>query len=130
MKVKLHHFAYNIKPNSLELVLELFEQLGCTLFYRKENARWCMIKQKQVQISIQIIETQDQSIPIQKKINTHLAFLSKNPQEDIEKIKQWSEDKNIKFRQGGWSDKELWFDFPDLFVNFVIEIMHTSIVKS
>ena len=89
-----------------------------------------MIKQKQVQISIQIIETQDQSIPIKKKINTHLAFLSKNPQEDIEKIKQWSEDKNIKFRQGGWSDKELWFDFPDLFVNFVIEIMHTSIVKS
>ncbi len=129
MKIKLHHLAYNIKPNSLELVLELLEKLGCTLSYREKNARWCMIKQKPIHLSIQIIETKDQSIPIKKKINTHIAFLSKTPKEDIEEIKQWSEDKDIKFRQGGWSDKELWFDFPDLFVNFVIEIMHTSLIE-
>jgi len=129
MDVKLHHFAYNVTPNSLELVLELLKKLGCTLTYRKKNARWCMIKQKPIPIDIQIIETKDQPISIENKTNSHIAFLSYTPKEDIKTIKKWSKDKNIKFRQGGWSDKELWFDLPDLFINFVIEIMHTSIVE-
>ncbi len=129
MKVKLHHFAYNIKPNELELVLELFKKLGCTLSYREENARWCMIEQKTIPIDIQIIETNDQSISIEKKINTHIAFLSNTPKKDIEEIKYWLKDKDVNFKQGSWSDKELWFDLPDIFINFVIEIMHTSIVE-
>ncbi len=129
MKVKLHHVSYNIAPNSLELVLELMEKLGCTLAYREKNARWCMIQQKPNPINIQIIETKDQPIPIEKKTNTHIAFLSDTPKEDIEEIKQWSKHNNIKFRQGSWSDKELWFDLPDVFISFVIEIMHTSIVE-
>ena len=129
MNVKLHHVSYNIAPNSLELVLELLEKLGCPLAYREKNARWCMIQQKPNPINIQIIETKDQPIPIEKKTNTHIAFLSDTPKEDIEEIKQWSKDNNIKFRQDGWSDKELWFDLPDVFINFVIEIMHTSIVE-
>jgi hypothetical protein len=129
MKVKLHHFAYNITPNSLELVIELLEKLGCTLSYRKENARWCLIQQKPIPIDIQLIETKDNPIPIEKKINTHIGFLSDTPKEDIEKIGQWLEDKAVKFRQGGWSDEKLWFDLPDVFINFVIEIMHTSVVE-
>ena len=128
MKPKLHHFAYNILPNTLENVLELFEKLGCSLDYREEGARWCMINQKPIPINIQIIETNDNPVPIEKKINTHIAFLSDTPKEDIEEIKKWAEGKGIEFRQGGWSDKELWFDFPKVFINFVVEIMHTSIV--
>ena len=124
MKVKLHHFAYNITPNNLELVLELLEKLGCTLAYREKDARWCMIQQKPIPINIQMIEIKDQPITIEKKTNAHIAFLSDAPKEDIEEIKQWSENKGVKFRQGGWSDKELWFDLPDVFINFVIEIMH------
>lgn len=129
MKIKLHHFAYNITPNNLELVIELFEKLGCAPAYREKNARWCMIAQKSIPVDIQIIEIKDKSIPIKKKTDTHIAFLSDKPKEDIKMIKQWSKNKNIKFRQGGWSGKELWFDLPDVFTNFVIEIMHTSIVK-
>jgi hypothetical protein len=129
MKVKLHHFAYNVTPNKLELVLEFLKKLGCTLAYREKNARWCLIKQKPIPINIQIIETKDKPIPIKKKINTHIAFLSDNPKKDIEVIKKWSKIKGIKFRQGGWSNRELWFDLPEIFINFVIEIMHTSIVE-
>ena len=123
MNVKLHHFAYNITPNSLELVLELLEKLGCVLSYREKNARWCMIQQKPIPVDIQMIETRDQIALIEKKINTHIAFLTDTPKEDIEEIKQWSESRGIKFRQGKWSNKELWFDLPDVFVNFVIEVM-------
>lgn len=32
-------------------------------------------------------------------------------------------------KEGGWSEKEKWFDFTTLFVDFVIEIMHTSILE-
>ena len=129
MTVKLHHVSYNIAPNSLESVLELLKKLGCSLTHREKNARWCMIQQTPNPINIQIIETKDQPIPIEKKTNTHIAFLSDTPKEDIKKIKQWSKENNINFRQGGWSDKELWFDLPNVFINFVIEIMHTSIAE-
>ncbi len=129
MNVRLHHFAYNIRPNTLELVLELLEKLGCTLTYREENARWCIIEQKPIPIGIQMIEIDDQPIPIKKKINTHIAFLSYAPKEDVKIIKNWLKEKDVNFRQGGWSDKELWFDLPDIFINFVIEIMHASVVE-
>ena len=125
----LHHFAYNIKPNKLELVLELFEMLWCRLAYREWEKRWCMIEQKPIPIDIQIIEMNYDIIPIERKNNTHIAFLSKFPKEDIEKIKKWSENKNLKFQHWDWSDKELWFDLPEIFINFVVEIMHTSIVE-
>ncbi len=127
-RIKLHHFAYNIKPNTLELVIELLEQLNCTVSYREKNARWCTIEQKPIPIDIQFIETQQKTIPTKNKINTHIAFLTNDPQEYIKQIKKWTVNKNLKFTQGKWSDKELWFDLPDLFVNFVIEIMHTSVV--
>lgn len=129
MKMTLHHFAYNIRPGRLEITMELFEKLGCKLAYRQRNARWCMLKQKTIPIDIQLIETDHQPVDITKKINTHIAFLSGYWLEVIEKIKKWSLDKNIEFRQGGWSDKELWFDLPDVFINFVVEIMHISIVE-
>jgi hypothetical protein len=98
-------------------------------FIQKKKSRWCMIKQKSIPIDIQIIETKDKSIPIKRKINTHIAFLSKTLDGDIKKIKKWSKNKNLKFRHGKWSNKELWFDLPDLFVNFTVEIMDTSIIK-
>lgn len=129
MDTKLHHFAYNIRPNTLELVLSVFEILGCELRYRKGEERWCMVGQRTVSTSIQIIEIDDESIDIKKKFNTHIGFLSDDQKDDIEKIKKWAEGQNLKFIQGGWSDKELWFDLPDLFINFVIEIMHTSVVE-
>ena len=129
MKAKIHHFAYNIKPNNLELVIELFEKLNCTLSYREGQARWCMIEQKPTQIDIQIIETENEVIPIKTKINTHIGFISENPNEDIKEIASWAKSKGIKLKQGLWSEKELWFDLPEIFTNFVIEIMDKSILE-
>lgn len=128
MKAQLHHFAYTIQPNTLETVLELFEKFDCTVAYRKDGARWCQIEQKPTPIDIQIIETDVQPTPLGIKTSTHISFLSHTPTEDIDVVEKWSGEKNTRFIRGQWSEKEQWFDLPDLFTNFVIEIMHTSVI--
>ncbi len=128
-KMRLHHFAYAINQNSLEIVLELFEKFGCTLSYRDGEARWCMLEQKPINVDIQIIEVKGESAPIENKLNVHIAFLSNDPRGDIKKISEWCLNKKIIFRKGCWSDKELWFDLPEIFNNFVVEIMHTSVIE-
>ena len=126
MKTQLHHFAYKIQPNTLETVIKLLEKLGCKVSYRKGQERWCMISQdKNI---IQLIETEDTPINIETKTNTHIAFISQTPQEDIEKIKQWAKENNIEFRQGEWYEGAYWFDLPKMFSNFVIEIMDTKLL--
>lgn len=130
MKTVLNHFAYDIRPNTLELFIQLAQELWCFVWYRIWDARRCNIEQKNLpDIFVQIIEIDDIPVAIDKKTNTHIAFLSDSPKEDLDYIKQWCESKKVRFNQGAWSDRELWFDLPDIFVNFVIEIMHTSVVN-
>jgi len=86
MKPTLHHFAYNLRPNTLEFAIELFKKLGCTLSYRQKDARWCLIEQKPKPIDIQLIKTKDKTISTKIKVNTHIAFLSDSPEDDIKKI--------------------------------------------
>lgn len=129
MNTVLHHFAYNIASGKLEIVVELLEKMGCSVAYRVDGARWCQMEQKPIPIDIQIIEVNDNPVDINKKVNTHIAFLSDSPVEDIRKIEDWARSSGVEFRKGGWSEKELWFDLPEVFVNFVIEVMHTSIIE-
>ncbi len=124
-KTKLHHFAYNIKPNTLETFLKIFKLLS----YREWNKRWCMIEQKPLKIDIQIIETEDKKITTEERIMTHIAFLSDSPKQNIEQIEKFASKNNLRFTKWWWNDKEFWFDFPDIFNNFVVEIMHTSVVE-
>jgi hypothetical protein len=127
MKTTLHHFAYNIAPGSIELVIQLFNQLGCSLSYRKEGSRWCLIKQGN--FIIQLIETEEKPKPTNIKKNTHIGFISDNPEQTLNMIENWTQKSNKKLIKGSWSDQELWFDLPKIFVNFVVEIMDKSIIE-
>ena len=90
-----------------------------------------MINQAPSNINIQVSEVSDQPIAdLNKKIQTHIAFISEDPQKVINVIKEWANKKGFSFREGKWSDTELYFDLPDLFVNFAIEVMHTSVLNS
>ncbi len=126
---RLHHYAQNVYKGTLEDVLEMYTLFNCGVVYRPNNGyKWAMVAQSQLQFAIQIVEVDDLPISdIELKRKVHIAFISDNPQEIIDKVESWANSKNIKFRQGGWSDKERFFDLPDLFVNFVVEVMHTSI---
>lgn len=126
---RLHHYSQQIVPESLEKVLEMYEILGCKVVYRPDGEfRWAMVGQEQLRFAIQIVETK--SVPIESlelKRQTHIAFLSDNPQSVIDKIKVWAQSKSILIREGGWNNKELYFDLPEIFINFVVEVMHSSI---
>ncbi len=113
--------------DSLELIMDLFKQMGCQKSHWETGARWAMIEGNDS--IIQFIETDQMPQKTDEKRNSHLAFLSQNPLKDIHKIQQWLDEKNIKTVTGQWSDKELYLDCPDLFVDFVIEIMHMSVVE-
>ena len=129
LNTTLHHFAYNIQPDTLEIVIELFDMLGCKIAYRiDENARWLNFEQKPIPIDIQIIEVNNLPIDIAAKVNTHIAFLADDPSGDIKQIEKWAKEKGLQFRKGKWTEWELWFDLPNVFTNFVVEIMHKSIV--
>jgi hypothetical protein len=125
----LHHCAKRITPKSLEFVMELFAQLNCKKSYWEKGARWAMVEQEGKNMIIQFIETDQKPQKTEMKKNSHIAFLSDNPQETIANLKTEIESKGVKFKQGSWSDKEFYFDCPEIFIDFVIEIMHTSIVK-
>ncbi len=108
--------------------MDLFKQLGCEESYWELESTWAMVEQNGSNI-IQFIETDQIPQNVEDKRNSHIAFLSDNPQKDVEAIKQWVNGQNQKFIIGQWSDKELYFDCPDVFIDFVIEIMHKSIVE-
>ena len=128
---RLHHFCQNITSGHLADMVEMYRILECEVVYiPPDNKTWLMVGQRPLNFAIQIAEVSD--IPIEdinKKVQTHVAFISENPKETIQKIKSWAENEGFKFIEGKWSDIELYFDLPEIFVNFVVEVMHTSIEK-
>lgn len=126
---RLHHYCQNITEGHLQDMVEMYKLLGCEIVYTPpDNATWFMVGQPPLRFAIQIAEVSEMPIEnLNKKIQTHIAFISDNPKELVNKVKEWADNKGFKFRQGGWFDRELYFDFPEIFVNFVVEVMHTSI---
>ncbi len=128
---RLHHYCQNITRGHLDDVVEMYKLLNFDVVYDPGNkAGWIMVGQKQLRFAIQIAEVDDKPISdVDTKKQTHIAFISDDPQGVTDKIHKWADSKNMKFREGKWSDIELYFDLPDIFVNFVVEVMHSSIEK-
>src|SRR4051812_30279005 len=126
---RLHHYCQDIARGQLHNVVEMYKLLGFDVVYTPPgDAGWIMIGQPQLRFAIQVAEVDDTPVTdIGDKIKTHVAFLSENPQRVIDLIPAWAEKKGLRFREGGWSERERWFDLPDVFVNFVAEVMHTSV---
>lgn len=127
-KLVLHHFSKSIARNSLEFVLELFSKLGCETCFVSSGKTWAVVKQKGQNAAIQLIETRRKPLASSEKTNSHIAFLAENPGKEMNRMRKFVLSKKRKFVQGSWSEKELYFDCPNDFVDFVIEILHSSAV--
>ena len=128
---RLHHYCQNIVQGHLGDVVEMYRLLGLGIVYDPgKDSGWIMVGQPELRFAIQIAEVADMPISdIDTKKQTHVAFISDDPRKVIEKIETWAKGKGFKFREGGWSEIERYFDLPDIFVNFVVEVMHSSIEK-
>ncbi len=125
---RLHHYCQNITRGNLDLVVEMYKLLNFKVVYTPPNKDWIMVAQDNLRFAIQIIQVDDKPTDnLTEKIKTHIALISDNPANVIQEIKIWANSKGLRFREGGWSPIERYFDLPDIFVNFVVEIMHTSI---
>lgn len=127
---KLHHAAKRIAPGSLETVIEMFELLGCKVSYRPEGMRWAMVAQDGLDFDIQLIETEAESLEGAARPNSQIAFISDQPEEDIARVRDWAESRGLRFAQNAWTDREFYFDLPDLFTDWVVEIMHVSVIEN
>ncbi len=128
-ELTLHHCSKRIAPGSLDFVMDLFGQLGCKESYREDGAAWAMVEQDD-RFIIQLIETDQKPEATEKKSNSHIAFLSDDPKADIDEIGEWVEDRGFAFIDGQWSGRERYFDCPEVFVDFVVEIMDRSVIEN
>lgn len=127
--MELHHFAFKIRPGTLEKAIELFEKMGLVLSYREGDARWALVEFVEKKIKIQLIEATEQPFVLEQKLETHIAFISKDPQGELAKVENWANSKNIVIKSGKWNEEMLWFDLPDVFINFVVEVMNYSVIE-
>ena len=125
----LHHAAKRITPNSLEQVLEVFGLLGCKMMFRPDGARWAMIGQDGIPFDIQLVEVAETPIRSDTRVSSHIAFISESPLTQVARVEKWAYERNVQFEKGSWNKNELWFDLPNLFVDFVIEIMHVGVTE-
>jgi len=107
--------------------MDLFKELGCEVFHQNLKERWGLFKKDGC--IIQVVECPVEPLCSDKKIASHIGFISDNPEAEVERIKKWAEEKGLEFVQGSWSDLEFWFDLPEFFNDFVIEIMNRKILE-
>jgi hypothetical protein len=128
--LQLHHYARRIRPKMLDSAIKIFEYLWCTVSYKPPNSNTrAMIKYPWIDTRIQFIETDNPTEETEKKRNSHIAFISQNPEKALEEIKKTIESMWLQYIQWNRSDKEFYFDCPDIFIDFVIEIMNTSVLN-
>lgn len=130
MRNLIHHGAFRISRGSLQRVVELFQTLGFREFERsvRDGEAAAYLGQSKVLFCIQVNEADAQDITFKQKLYSHIAFVSDDPRADRDALVSWCTTNDTKTTVGEWSDHELWIDCPDLFVDFVIEFLHSSML--
>lgn len=126
----LHHCCQNVTRGNLDLMVEMYALLGFKIAYTPPTKDWVLMEQPDISFKIQVTQTDEDPIrDLEKKRQTHLGFISNDPSKVLGLVKEWAADKQLDFREGEWSQRERYFDLPDVFVNFVIEVMHSSVIE-
>lgn len=125
--MELHHRSGQVARQHLVDARALFtECLGFKEFVATDHMS--ILHQEGSGIDIQLI-CSDAFQPQQNKHSSHLGFISSQPKDERDSIRQWSEDRGLTVVTGQWSDRELWIDLPDVFLDFVIEVMDRRILE-
>ncbi len=124
--MELHHRSGQVTRRHFGDARDLFvECLGFDEFVATEHM--AILNQAVTGIDIQLLCSDDFE-PQHNKHGSHLDFVSSHPVQDRETIRQWSEGRGLVTELGQWSDRELWIDLPEVFLDFVIEVMDRRIL--
>ncbi len=125
--MKLNHVANRITKGNLELMLELFtKELGFKLLRRIPTDIW--LRQGDAKVDIQFCETNAPAATGDKH-NSHISFLSKTPEKDLQRLAEWFHKRGYETKMGCWSEREFWLDVPTVFVDFTLESMTPDLAE-
>lgn len=125
--MQLHHRSGQVaRPHFNDARALFVECLGFTEFVATDHM--AILHQQGSGIDIQVI-CSDAFHPQRNKHRSHVGFISSQPTEERDAIRKWSEDRGLTVELGQWSERELWIDLPDVFLDFVIEVMDRKILE-
>lgn len=123
--MKLDHCSYRIAAGSLDLIVALFtERLGFHVLRRAATAVW--MRRDGAGVDIQFKESPAPPGGGDRH-NSHIAFLSETPREDLEALAGWFRERGRTARIGAWSEREFYLDVSDVFVEFALEAMRPEL---
>jgi len=119
--MQFNHIANRVEARHFESMIALLtEQLGFVVLRRTERSIWLRQPGTNVDLQISSSETEKRD---GDKHRSQIAFLSKTPEADLDRLAQWAVAKGMKAVVGSYSSREFYLDLPDVFVDFVIEAM-------
>ncbi|MFW5747006.1 MAG: hypothetical protein ACOCWQ_05665 [Nanoarchaeota archaeon] len=122
----IHHCAFKIAKDSSQTIEELSVFLGAERIREGYDQGREILMQFSNGWCVQFSEITDRPSGYMNKKESHLAFASECPVADRQRIVDWCKSHDIPVECGQWSDKELWLDCPDMFIDFAIEILDAS----
>lgn len=129
--MQLHHFSHQVAEDSKELVVELFtSKLGFREVFRIGSS--VFLRQGNASVDIQFVGSSAVTAQTNKTAS-QIAFISDTPREDIQALQTWFHERGHECVTGDYDsddpEKQLWFDVPGVFLDFVIEVLQTQLLR-
>jgi hypothetical protein len=135
--MELNHCAFRVYRKDFEMVISFFtEKLGFKVLRRKGAVIWMRQGEATVDIQLSASDTkpETQNLDIDRlrgkdhrelcdKSRSQIAFLSEQPEKELQQLAAEIEKKGYKTIVLGYSEKEFFLDIPEVFIDFVIEAM-------
>jgi hypothetical protein len=123
--MNFNHVANRLAAVHFDTVVALFTQrLGFVVLRRTERAIWMRQPGTNVDLQFGRSDTTHRDADQQR---SQVSFLSLTPREELETLATWLAEQGLAATVGAYSDRELYLDAPDAFVDFVIEAMRPEL---
>jgi hypothetical protein len=123
-EVKLHHMSLCIVERSLNIAMKFVQFIGFEITYKDIKNKFFIATKDGFRI--QFIECMPRYLPLlipKEKTYTHIGLTNKNPKAYMQEVDKFAKEYDLVFQVGKWSNKELYFNLPEIFGNFVVEVM-------
>jgi len=132
--VLFNHSAVRVPLERLDDAVALFtEVLGFEEVFEMSGPtdtgafRFSVLRQPTTNVDVQITGI-DAGGPQDGKIFNQIGFVSDDAAADVEAVEQWCENRGLRTVTGNYGPGFLWIDAPDVFADFVLEVMERKVL--